>query len=290
MHIVSNSHQDFALRYAAALSLRGFAQTVFQHTTRNKSLQLPNFVDVLFTLYDAMNDDDDEVRSIAAQATSCLLVSLGTRCPVLDPVPIVAQQMIAKYVVNNHGSNGGVVFEALKRLTSSAGFTPASTRLESVMENDDALFAVEKQNLYIDEARESFFWGRVLMHLEPHASSLDTIRAFTRWTVDGIKALIAQTEVTTDGALDWTSKPEAFALGMRVIRAAEVVLEWRSKRAARIKVRASEVRRALRQWADVGYDRELHPFWLEAIEEVLARSVEMKVLMVGRAMLGTGLC
>ncbi|KAK5092851.1 hypothetical protein LTR16_007642, partial [Cryomyces antarcticus] len=80
----------------------------------------------------------------------------------------------------------------------------------------------------------------------------------------------AQAEV--DGALGWTSKPEVFALGMRVVYGADVLLDW-TARSKKVPVRGSETRRALREFADVGSGAGVHEMWLDQVEKTLALSV-----------------
>lgn len=237
-----------------------------------------------------MNDDDDEIRSISAQATASLLIVLGVHCPTYSLVPIIAQQMLANYMVKRHATDALAIEQAIGRLTGGAHFPSVKTQLTQALEEDDALFAVEKPNLYIDPVRENFVWSRILQRVNPRALCKEIATTFAKWVMEGIRVLKAHTESTSDGPLGWTSKPEAFALGMRVIRGIEVYLAWRSQDIKGLGVRASEVRRALREWADVGYEKELHPLWLNAIERVLERSIEVKLTQVRRAMLTTGLC
>ena len=277
-----DTKQDFTLRLSAINSLRGFTLVLYRSQVPISRPTSERLISLLFTLYDALNDDDEELRFLAAEAAAMLLRTFGVRCPLLNPVPIIAQQMLAQYLVKHHHRSSHVLTGALDRLTGSGVFVNVEERLIAALEDDDALFVVEKQNLYMDPVREAWFWCRVLQHL--HACSLphQVLKAFGRWTARGTTALKAHTALVGDGPLGWTSKPEVFALGMQVIHAAEVVLKWRTHGVTSLGVSGSEVRRALREWADVGMERKLHPLWVEAVEELLGRSVEEKLLRVGK--------
>ncbi|KAL9091558.1 MAG: hypothetical protein Q9159_001420 [Coniocarpon cinnabarinum] len=279
-------NNDFALRNAAITGLRGFSQAVCR--SHHKDVGIPRLLDVLFTLYDAMNDDDDENRSVAAQAAAHLLSVAGMRCPTHHPVPIIAQQILGKFLVKTYSSDPYMLEQALQRLTCGKGLLSVSKQLQDALKNDDTLFVVEKQNLYIDCTRESFFWSRILRHLHPQERARRKVSAFARWIIDAIATLHGHTERGHDGALGWTSKPEVFALGMRVIHAAGVLLAWRMHGVKRMGVRSSGIRIALRAWADIGHENGIHPMWLDAIEEVLEHSIHMKVLRIGRVLQATG--
>ncbi|KAL9058935.1 MAG: hypothetical protein Q9162_001493 [Coniocarpon cinnabarinum] len=281
-------NNDFALRNAAITGLRGFSQAVCR--SHHKDVGIPRLLDVLFTLYDAMNDDDDENRSVAAQAAAHLLSVAGMRCPTHHPVPIIAQQILGKFLVKTYSSDPYMLEQALQRLTCGKGLLSVSKQLQDALKNDDTLFVVEKQNLYIDCTRESFFWSRILRHLHPQERARRKVSAFARWIIDAIATLHGHTERGHDGALGWTSKPEVFALGMRVIHAAGVLLAWRMHGVKRMGVRSSGIRIALRAWADIGHENGIHPMWLDAIEEVLEHSIHMKVLRIGRVLQATGWC
>lgn len=86
--------------------------------------------------------------------------------------------------------------------------------------------------------------------------------------LDGLAALTETARREGDGALGWTSKAEVFALGMRVICAAEVVLGWKVEG-----VEAGSVRRTLRELVDVRSGEGVHGLWVEKIEAVLEREV-----------------
>jgi hypothetical protein len=87
-----------------------------------------------------------------------------------------------------------------------------------------ALFAEEKQNLYIDDVRETRMWAKVAMQLAGTAAQSKAIEALSLWVKDGLVALKAKFEKDADGPLGWTTDENAFLLGLRVVHAAELLL------------------------------------------------------------------
>lgn len=236
------------------------------------------------TLYDALHDDDTELRDVAAEAARRFLtitksVSVSTACV----APVAATYLVTRLVADGRDSEY-LFARAFERVTDqrwdkSSPLVPTYEALQQLLDHKATLFDVEKQNLYRDDAHEAEVWSSVLKRLSLKTIPPSAVAAFAKWAVDGIETLIAQSQRECDGPLGWTSKEEVFVLGMRVICAANVVLEWR-QRSRKIPVRASEVRRNLRMLADVGEAQELHPIWLQYIEKTLAKSVEQRLQRV----------
>jgi len=90
------------------------------------------------------------------------------------------------------------------------------------MRFDDALFAVEKPNLFIDEAREAARWGRVFSAL-PRIDPDESVAALEEWAADGLRALIRLAE-REDGPFGWTAKADVFGVCSRVLRSAVVLV------------------------------------------------------------------
>lgn len=206
-----------------------------------------------------------------------LLRLYGMSCPIDNPVPLIAQQMLTKALVKFRNGSSSIVEEVLRRLKGDGSADAASTQLADALQEDEALFVVEKQNLYIDPLREAWVWSRVLKHLGHCSIRKRKTRAFVKWVLSGLACLKAQTANSRDGPLGWTSRPEVFAFGMRIIYAAEVLLHWRSHGLTEINLRASGLRKHLMEWLDAGMARDLHPLWMEGIEKVLVRSVEHRL-------------
>lgn len=131
---------------------------------------------------------------------------------------------------------------------------------------DNTLFSIEKRNLFKDDTLDTALWSRVLRAIDVTTMPSEYVEGLKKWTTDGLAALTATARTESDGPLGWTSKAEVFTLGMRVICAAEVVLGWGG-------ASAGNVKKALRELADVDDGEGIHGLWLEKIESVLEDSV-----------------
>ena len=275
--------QELDLRFAAAVTIRGFVRIIFdcpqswQHIAQQT-------LDVMFAIYDALNDDDEELRVIAAEAASLLLSISGKKIFVRQPVPLVAQQMIVTRLLTLHFGSSLFAREAILRLSGGDLRQTVKQQLNDALANNSTLFVVERQNLYIDDVREAHLWSRAMKRVNPRNISADVLEAFVQWAVQGYHALMSRTTEITDGPLGWTSKPEVFTIGMRIIYAFEVLLHWRVNGSRRPNIRASQLHNWLREWADVGHEQNLHPLWLAQIEQVLTESLQLKVARIRQVM------
>ncbi|TKA79768.1 hypothetical protein B0A49_02661 [Cryomyces minteri] len=280
--VAVKDEKPFDTRYAAVKSLNGF-----QHTWQLKSSHhhlMPPLLDLYLVVYDALNDDDDEIRETAAKSATRILASETKGSNSRDVVPLVASQKLLAFLTTSYRSSPKFCTYAVSRLT--AGNVTADARIQHVdtvlvqaKKEDTALFAEEKRNLYIDEVREARIWSRVLKELSVKALPKPLVAKFAQWVSQGIATLTEAAQAEVDGALGWTSKPEVFALGMRVVYGADVLLDW-TLRSKKVPVRGSELRRALREFADVGSGAGLHEMWLDQAEKTLALSVVRRLRIV----------
>lgn len=94
--------------------------------------------------------------------------------------------------------------------------------LAQAMVPDNALFAEEEQNLYIDEMREARLWCGVFARAQ--GPQWDRVTAkLVLWTVKSMHAITSIDD--RDGPLGWMSKPKAFAICARVVVSARMLAE-----------------------------------------------------------------
>jgi hypothetical protein len=256
--------QTFDSRLAAIRSLRSFTNVVrFRPVEKIQPCYLP----FLLALYDALNDDDAEIRTAAASAAAPLL---GGR----ELVPPVAGDQLVALMGDAFGAEPEFVLRAAGRIVGHAyhagdlGFaeaaprnwTPAATLLEEAMKVDSALFVVEEQNLYVDALRETRRWVSVLAGRHSNSSSSggqtpDVPEALADWSFAGLEALERMCEQPrlVDGPLGWTSKPRVFAVCARVMLAARCMLVNHEDANT-----SKALRAALERLAGVGTKARLH--------------------------------
>lgn len=136
---------------------------------------------------------------------------------------------------------------------------------------DTTLFVEEKQNLYVDEVQEAYHWATTITKLSSSSIDRDLASELEVWAMQGLAALTERTEARVDGPLGWTTKPEVFTLGSRIISAAGVILHWTA--VGNASVRAGEVREVLEALHRAGEKNCLHGLWMRSIEEVLQSGV-----------------
>jgi hypothetical protein len=244
----------FDMRFAAAQSLG--ALTSLWHMSATSKATSPLLLSLCLVLHDLLNDDDDEIRDVAALATTTLFRAQAYRRGKDTTVPILTSHRLAKFLVT-HFSNTShdLVKEALKRLADPS--VPFAHVLAAAREEDTSLFATEKQNLYKDDTLDAVLWARILASLELNTCQRADLKT---WVLDAFTVLTQTAQKEVDGALGWSSKAEVFTLGIRVLCAAEVVLD-------------GEVMVALRRFVDVGTSSEVHGLWMEKAERVLEKGV-----------------
>ncbi|KAK6864176.1 hypothetical protein PG995_000704 [Apiospora arundinis] len=210
----------FDNRMAAAISLRAFSRHVKLDTKHSAHLPW------LLALYDALNDDDEEIREVAAMATEPILGR--------SVVAMEANRRLLAWLVEHYGattSTGNELqiqvasrmmghYPLTSRLRSDTvlgQWQPAEQQLASAMRFDDSLFVIEEQNLYIDEVREARRWRVAFQGISYNDnSSSEVLAALVEWTTSGLKTLARLAE-SDDGVLGWASKPDVFAICTRVV-------------------------------------------------------------------------
>lgn len=235
-------------------------------------------------MYDSLNDDDEEIRALAASTARRVLVA-RTKVDVEPETPLVASRRISNLLVEFLREDDQLVVKAIQRLCGSrltAGtLTPsAAERLQAARQGATALFAVEKQNLFVDNVREAVIWSRVLKRMPKKAITRDHAQALSAWVTEGLESLTIVAGAEKDRPLGWTSKQDVFVLGMQVILAADVLLHWR-RVSLRGPVRGSSLRLLLWRLAEAGSQNGLHGMWLKMINQTLQRSILENVGRVG---------
>lgn len=185
-----------------------------------------------------LNDDDEELRDIAASASSWILsyssVSLSKAVALS---PLNAANLLAEFVARNYPDSRPLFHKIAlystgqePRISGSIDrtmLTPVSHSISELRKESTVLFVEEKQNLFIDEVREVHLWPRKLLCLDEAAFDEDTVKSLFTWASGGLEYLVhatADDDAGKDGLLGWASKPEIFALGMRVINIAAVLV------------------------------------------------------------------
>ncbi|RYO81329.1 hypothetical protein DL766_004480 [Monosporascus sp. MC13-8B] len=249
--MVSDAGSDdriFDTRMAAVTALKSFSEAVPPPADVGANPDVGRaHLPWLLALYDALNDDDEEVRAAAAQAAA----------PVLGGRPTASVEAAARLLAwlrGRYGSDAEFRAHAAGRVIGhaarvpgaegeGAAWVPAERQLRAAMRFDGALFVVEEQNQYVDEVREARRWRDVLLFPPSSLANSDPgLRALAAWTLAGLRTLTrllesggvgdeadADARKTRrdgdggdddgggDGPLAWASKPQVFAICARIL-------------------------------------------------------------------------
>uniref|UniRef100_A0A0D2XDB7 DUF2428 domain-containing protein n=1 Tax=Fusarium oxysporum (strain Fo5176) TaxID=660025 RepID=A0A0D2XDB7_FUSOF len=208
--------KDFDTRLATIESLCSFFSIieVGQPWTQEEHLA------AILALYDSLNDDDDDIRDVGSAAVQSIL---GKAL-----VPIEAANRLLLWLAQHYAGSPTFRQVVVRRIMGDSRYpTPKNNavsiqdQLQEAMKFDDSLFVIEKQNLFVDEVRETQRWIGLYENLtwESNDPSLDSL---TTWTSAGLEAMqnLARQE---DGPLGYASKPEVFAILSRVVRASAAI-------------------------------------------------------------------
>ena len=279
---IANKHfvQEPSTRLAAVHSIEGFLDALLDLSSEKATSAA--LLGVYIALWDALVDDDEEVRDPAARLASKLLsqslsLNRNEKPQHLSMSPASVRPKLMEFIKSQDIWANHLCQEAVLRLsetsasqrlssgTSSEAITscirPFSEMMSEARTPDTALFVEEKQNLYIDEVEEARCWANVLSISENAEIATATISTLSTWTLDGLVHLARVIAGEEDGALGWTSKPEVYTLGMRIISAAKVLIH-----------REVEVDRCTMLLKDIlhkGTKNQLHDLWIVEIREVL---------------------
>jgi hypothetical protein len=159
---------------------------------------------LLFTLRDVLNDDDEDVRSLASRIASTILVgnTLGGQVGFFtDGICAPAVTIKLEHHFRSIDCHSAVQPEFILRkllavspdidLESHLRKLLVREQLKSIETESRALFTVERQNLYIDEVQETLFWWSLCRSVTKNTARLGKSLkiALEAWVVDGLSSL-----------------------------------------------------------------------------------------------------
>ncbi|KAF3482664.1 uncharacterized protein GIQ15_01988 [Arthroderma uncinatum] len=227
----------------------------------------PILVDVLFVLYDMLNDDDVELREEATLIAAQVLADQS----MVFRLPAAAAAGITDILANHFHGSVQSFEEGLKRFLGPSSrkhlFVSAAETLNKAIKESAVLFAEEKQNLYIDDVREIKIWAEHLIQLNNEAIDICLYNQFNLWVMDGLDALyeIATTQ-PKDSLLGWTSNVDVFVTGLRILYGAKVLLL--THRDISTGVNLIALREKLQCLLASTTNSELNPPWVSLLESL----------------------
>ncbi|KAI4113158.1 MAG: hypothetical protein LQ345_005799 [Seirophora villosa] len=285
LRLAQDENADVTTRQAAIDSLANFFKAVKELPAPAKTSSV--MLELYLLIYDSLLDDDEDVRDSGATVASMLLDS-ATSQDTKDGLPIslmvpAARNKLLEFCQHTYHNSLTLWTQSLKRLLGFHSMPSVNTRndllhwpspkalLQEANREDTALFVEEKQNLYIDDAQEARVWQEVLLNLHRNTISADDLANLHAWALEGVDALIKVAGGEIDGPLGWTSKPDVFTLGVRILLAAEAVLRFSSSSSADGSGVGEEVvvlRGRVQELFELGRRCELRPAWMRMLRDM----------------------
>lgn len=245
------------------------------------------FLDTYLTLYDMLNDDDEEIRDMAASTASWVL-SYSSVSPdtAIALGPLNASALLADFIAENFAGSVLLAQRVMSYMTGQttrlsdsgerAGLVAVPELVTEMRQESTVLFVEEKQNLFIEEVRETDIWARVLLRMNRSAFPEILVRDLSRWVSEGIAHLseLAVEETGRDGLLGWTSKPETFTLGVRLISIASVLAAENFAVPEYMEMEQGRLQEQLQSLGKKGKVASFNHEWLARIHAFLEKGVE----------------
>lgn len=236
----------------------------------------PIFLELYVTLYDMLNDDDDELRDFAAPIASWVLSYSSSVFPdrTVDLAGIPARESLVEFLSTNFNNQRGLFHHAVKRLMNSvivsgerAPFVPFETLLGEHRKESTVLFEEERQNLFIDDICEIDIWSAVLKGMNRAVFDQETVGNLLVWASKGLECLdtLFTSSGEQDGAIGWTSKPEVFSLGVLLFSVTSLLIDTGEED----KDSGVNLSKALENLYVKGQSLALHPHWLSRIKSAI---------------------
>lgn len=243
-------------------------------------------LDIYLILYDMLNDDDEELRDIAASTASWVLSysSVSPRTAVALG-PLNASSLLATFITDHYSDSPQLARRVIRYLTGQnqrisgsdeqAQLVSVADLVAEYCQESTVLFVEEKQNLFIDDVREIDVWSKALLHLHKGAYPETLVRQFSNWVSEGLEYLSKRVsqEAGQDGLLGWVSKPESFILGVRIISISAALASNEFAAPQYLDVDPNTLKKQLKLLLDAGRGASVHDDWLSRITSGVKSSV-----------------
>ncbi|KAE8149507.1 putative death-receptor fusion protein-domain-containing protein [Aspergillus avenaceus] len=271
---------EFTTRYAAVASVTSFARVL---SSKGKApLTDKVYLEVYLILHDMMNDDDEELRDLAAGTVSWIL-SYSSVAPAKAVAlsPLNACQLLSDFMTTTYPDSQLLSTKAIRyvagqepKISGSVELTKlvsVEVQIAELRKESTTLFEEERQNLFIEEIREVDSWSGRLLELNAAAFTETTVHQISKWVSDGLSytADIMTNDAGRDGLVGWTSKPETFTLGVRMISLAAVLVSEKFPAPKLLHEDQTAIKEKLQKLLDNGQRALLHDNWVMRIKDAL---------------------
>lgn len=277
-------HEDnpYDTRHAAADAVSRIQTGLRVPADNEEGMYTASFLAYCTAVYNLTNDDDEDIRVLAAKAACNIISTLTPNKSCSSLLPLAASTRLAKAMAHHFKTSEDFCVTAMQFLTPRNEDVAAVLR--EARTQTPSLFMQEKQNLFVDEAREARLWSHVLITLSSCAFSAKQVRELNLFVQEGLDTLLTTDDdapAAANGPLGWKRRSRVFVLGLRVVYAAEVLLDLRARSRGLLREMVSgEVIRG--KLVVLLGQKGVYPLWKAEIEGILRRSVLKGVGRVAR--------
>lgn len=199
----SMDYLDFPTRASAATAISTYAVHMRRSdgTANDKLFRLR----LLLTLYDLLNDDDEEVRLEAVHAARKLRLNKVDAMDNLGHCALAAREMLLGKLQREYGQTkelAEAIMIKMMQVGQNADLSPCSfglvapfeatvaSKLHKISKAKTDLFAEERQNLYIDDVREIRTFTEMLRGGLHSGLTQDHLGAAVKWTMEGLDQML----------------------------------------------------------------------------------------------------
>lgn len=251
-------------------------------------------------------DDDEDVRKQGAEVVSRALPEEvsgpSIRLVTLSLSPPAAASRLVSFLTQHYTKSPGLWIEGCLRLAGSFKHLsiPLRVRVRRIAggdRSDDELAAVEfqsigelyqqatkqqnvvfeeeKQNLYVDTAKEAETWSGIIGHLDTDAWQRTLTKKLEMWTTNALAYLHQILDKSLDGPLGLTSEDEVYSLFMRVMLAAKVLVSQSLGSSLKDKEQRHRLLFSLRALVNAAEVHKLHGLLMQKFKEVLEHLADL---------------
>ncbi|RDL34396.1 uncharacterized protein BP5553_07524 [Venustampulla echinocandica] len=233
MYHFSEDTMDFDIRNSAVAALHSF----YHRPEHKELLGDDSLLPSLWAAYRVLNDDDDEIRRLGAVAVSPITLKLSA--------PWIACHELVDFMeamYSRSAAFGQMVVEhmigrqhKLIYRKPAAPVLNARQDIRAALVEDDALFAKEKANLWLDEVHEVKIWVSVFYRLsndsaegKAEGNSESPLASLIFYTFEALDELVCTIE-SGDLYVGWDSRPSSFSACGRALLCANAILAYLAK-------------------------------------------------------------
>ena len=206
LQTASHDYLEFSTRLNATRALRCCVSSLMDILVSPSSQEGRDAqVDLISILYDQLNDDDEDIRSIAQETAYYVMGNAASKRQWALPLSSLAarRQLVGLLAVRNcedlrlvrlcllhlAGNSLGEVLPSQVTVNMIFGVSVAE-RLEVICSSMDDLFAEERQNLYVDELEEIEVWSELLHRCRFSTLPQRWMQVILNWTSNGLDVVM----------------------------------------------------------------------------------------------------